>query len=186
MAALDEKERDNLTKVGGYVRNVARRSMRIRKAKSPPGSPPSAHAEGKGPLLRDMLFFAFDTQKGVIVVGPAHLGRSIVARLHERGGTQQPVRRKPRKIGQSGPVRIVKEGVWEMGKSVKVAHGDPQGRLIVYAKLTSAKQVQRSESIEEQLYSPLDRKFPPRPFMAPALANPQAQQFIAKLFSKPL
>lgn len=187
MAALDEAERDRLAKAGDYVKETARRSMRYRKKPSLPGTPPSARGGQAGSLLRKHLYFAFEPSGNTVVVGSAQLRRSIVPRLHEHGGTRQPVRRKPRQVGGTGPVRVLANtGGIQPSKSVKFVKGDPAKRLVVYARLRTPKQAEHATRIEEALYSPLDQKYPPRPFVDPALNNPRSQRFIQRLFSKPL
>lgn len=73
-----------LSRFGGYVRSVARRSMRRRKnGVSAAGQPPFA----KSGELRDLLFFAYDPKTGTVVVGPLGFRGSDVPSLHEFGGT---------------------------------------------------------------------------------------------------
>lgn len=93
-------------------------------------------------------------------------------------------RRKPRQVGDSGPIRIVGTDRFTFGRSTKFVRGDPKQRQVVYAKLTTAKQAAKATQIEQELYSHLDQKYPPRPFMVPALAASRAR--INELFGKPL
>jgi hypothetical protein len=94
MAQVEEGERVATARGGGYVRTVARRSMKYRKAgvASPPGTPPHAHRKTKknprGPLLRDRLYFAFDPDFEVGVVGPEALkgSNTRAPELQEFGG----------------------------------------------------------------------------------------------------
>ena len=69
MSALDRAGRAVLSKFGAYVRTAARHSIRKRKAVSKPGQPPSSHAG----QLRDFLWFAYDTERRSVVIGPARL-----------------------------------------------------------------------------------------------------------------
>jgi hypothetical protein len=72
-----------LARFAGYVRSVARRSMRRRKkGVSAPGTPPFA----KSGELRDLLFFGYDAKSGTFVVGPLGFKGSAVPALHEHGG----------------------------------------------------------------------------------------------------
>lgn len=82
---LDKKMLRTLSLFGAKTRTHAQRSMRKRKAYSPAGVPPSAHGN---PLLRKLLFFAFDG-KDSVVVGPVLLGKNAqgIPKLHEHGGT---------------------------------------------------------------------------------------------------
>jgi hypothetical protein len=81
---LDKKMYKTLNQFGGLTRKTAQRSMRPRKAASPAGSPPSSHGN---PLLRKLLFYAFDG-KSSVVVGPVLLGKQPIGvpKTHEHGG----------------------------------------------------------------------------------------------------
>lgn len=73
-----------LSKIGAFVRQRARTSMRKRKGASKPNTPPSVQIG----TLRNMLFFAYDPTAQTVVIGPVGLGRNIVPGLHEFGGSQ--------------------------------------------------------------------------------------------------
>jgi hypothetical protein len=97
---LDRTAARILMRTGGYARTVARRSMRRRKAASGPGEPPSAHAG----QLRDLLFFAWDSGRRSVVVGPVPFGgaksaglRPRVPELMESGGTVATTDRRGRR-----------------------------------------------------------------------------------------
>lgn len=85
---MDERTRRYLTRLGGFVRKTARRSMRRRKTgdPSPPGEPPRARTG----LIRSLIFFSFDPSRRSVVVGPTRLnsraGDGSVPELHEYGG----------------------------------------------------------------------------------------------------
>lgn len=64
--ALGESLVKPLSKAGAFVMTSARRSIRKRKANSKPGNPPSSHVG----LLRDRIFFGYDSSKKTVVVGP--------------------------------------------------------------------------------------------------------------------
>jgi hypothetical protein len=150
--------------------------MRYRKTKSSPGQPPSARQGESGSLLRKFLFFSWDEQTKGVVIGPVKLGReSDVPRLHEFGGTLRGLRRKVKSVGDTGPIRIVDEGSFEFGPSTRFAKGDPRQRQIVYVKLDTAAQAAKSTAIENELYGHLDRRYPPRPYMRPALEQSQGK-----------
>ncbi len=63
-------ERRLLSKIGAYVRQRAKSSIRKRKATSQPGQPPSSH-EG---TLRKYILFGYDPGKKSVVVGPILFG----------------------------------------------------------------------------------------------------------------
>ncbi|MEM8739465.1 MAG: hypothetical protein AAGG38_13460 [Planctomycetota bacterium] len=75
-----------LVRYGGFVRTVARRSIRKRKAVSRPGTPPT---DRTGKLKRG-IFFSFDAKRRSVVIGPTrsagteHRGR--LPRTLEEGG----------------------------------------------------------------------------------------------------
>jgi hypothetical protein len=76
-AGVDKAQARNLNKSGGFIRTVARRSMRRRKKASQPGQPPSARTQSPshplGPLLKERLFYQFDPSTKTVVVGPQKL-----------------------------------------------------------------------------------------------------------------
>ncbi|MDB5294903.1 MAG: hypothetical protein JWO31_886 [Phycisphaerales bacterium] len=74
-----------LSKVGAFVRQRARSSMRRRKAVAAAGGPPSAHAGN----LKDLLFFALDPEAKSVVVGPVPFVKGEAPHLLEFGGTVQ-------------------------------------------------------------------------------------------------
>jgi hypothetical protein len=80
--AVEERTRKALSRMGAFVRQRARQSMRRRKGRSPVGKPPSAH-EGQ---LKDLLFFAWDRAAQTVVVGPMKFRRGDAPSLNEYGG----------------------------------------------------------------------------------------------------
>lgn len=97
---LAPAKRQALNRGGGMLRQTMRRSMRLRKKASAPGSPPSAHRQDeqhpRGPLLKDRLYYAFDAAQESVVTGPEQLGRSDAPDDLEHGGegrTRIPKRR---------------------------------------------------------------------------------------------
>jgi len=72
--AIDKASIRNLMRMGGNLRTIARRSMRVRKGPSEPGNPPNAHTR----LLRDNIFFAYQFDTSSVVVGPALLKEKMI------------------------------------------------------------------------------------------------------------
>lgn len=66
MARVKDGTKSMLSKAGAFIRTVARRSIRPRKDSALPGQPPSSHTG----LLRDRIFFGYDTSTESLVVGP--------------------------------------------------------------------------------------------------------------------
>jgi len=86
MRCVDQKTLRVFKRFGAFVRLVAQRSMRRRKAPAPPGQPPSAR---KG-HLRKLIFFSFDERRKSVVVGPILLrSDSPVPALHEHSGVRR-------------------------------------------------------------------------------------------------
>lgn len=86
--AVDKATHRTLSKVGAFVRQRARTSLRYRKKPSVAGSPPSAHrtmlrlkkkrkdGSTKPQMvspLREFIFFAYEEQRKSVVIGPALL-----------------------------------------------------------------------------------------------------------------
>src|SRR5689334_17981890 len=88
MSAMDAKDRKALSRIGAFIRQRARSSMRRRKAVSQRGQPPSAH-EGS---LKEKLYFSFDPAKRSVVVGPVKYKKGI-ANVLEEGGESRIVRK---------------------------------------------------------------------------------------------
>lgn len=91
LKAVDKAERGRLAAGGALIRTIQQQSMRYGNRPSAPGQPPTAHRGGNrfgsGPFLRKFVAFAFDTSTRSVVTGPAKLGRGLVPRLMEEGGT---------------------------------------------------------------------------------------------------
>ncbi len=71
--ATDAATRKVLSKFGAFVRTRARSSIRKRKAVSVPGSPPTNRVG----LLRQFLFFSYDSDRKSVVIGPAKLNGRV-------------------------------------------------------------------------------------------------------------
>lgn len=85
---------------GAFVRKVAQRSIRRRKRPSQPGSPPSSHS-GE---LRRFLYFAVDTRRRSVVIGPAATNQTFF------DDDMRPVRGTvPEVLEYGGAITIVEE-----------------------------------------------------------------------------
>lgn len=80
--AMSEAARRGMMRTGGYIRTVAKNSMKKKKGPSAPGTPPHVH---KG-QLKNLLFFAYDALSTSLVVGPVGFKGSDVPRVLEFGG----------------------------------------------------------------------------------------------------
>ena len=97
LRAVDRATRQALTKVGAFVRRTARSSIRKRKRTSEPGKPPTSRTG----LLKKFLFFAYDSQRQSVAIGPAELTGAKskgVPEILEHGGSTTIVRRRKGKL----------------------------------------------------------------------------------------
>lgn len=86
----DKANEKNLKKAGAFIRTSAIRSMRRRKKKSAPGTPPNVHSKHPYANLRNVLFNL--EGKGSLVVGPALFKQPknqdrLATNIHEFGGS---------------------------------------------------------------------------------------------------
>jgi hypothetical protein len=154
LAALDRAKRKQLSKAGAFIRRRARSSMRRRKGVSAAGSPPSAHSPD--PSLKT-IFFAYDSRRDTVVVGPVKLNQKIsavkpdltVPSLMERGGTA-----------------TIREFRWVADGSRMIAADQQQ---TAWRRVDLRRSQRPRPGFRYQLR---DRKatYPARPFMGPALA----------------
>ena len=73
--AADTATRKVLSKAGAFIRTAAKSSIRKRKAISAPGQPPSSHTG----LLKRFIFFGYDADRKIVVVGPMRLNQKVGA-----------------------------------------------------------------------------------------------------------
>jgi hypothetical protein len=164
---------ESLSKAGAYIRGIAARSIGKSDEASEPGKPPHTR-EGQ---LKKSILFKVSTDGANVVIGPTRTGVGLIGNSHEFGGTEGP--KKPPaareanwklRIGGHGPIRII--GGYEVAG---------------YAKLTTDRQVERAtrlapivQRLSGAAYTQslvaywksgaaVNRKYPPRPFMGPAL-----------------
>lgn len=92
---IETAERKNLSKIGAFIRQRARSSMRRRKQASSPGTPPSAHSRDRVATLKNILF-GYQRNTHSVVIGPVKLnqanyvpdgGQTTLPQLHEFGGS---------------------------------------------------------------------------------------------------
>jgi len=159
VAAGRRASRTVFARQGAYIRGIARRSIRRRKdfgKKSAAGSPPYTHT---GALKKSIVF---SVNPASVIIGPTASEIGGIGHSHEFGGVEpaKPSRKRKNnwkfKVGGHGPIAI------ENGR-------------IIFAKLRSKSMVARSRRIALEIpagmtmYKPR-RRYPKRPFMAPALA----------------
>lgn len=85
MDAVSRAQRAVFSRIGAFIRQTARSSIRRRKGTSKPGRPPNSHTG----LLRDHIFFAYEPERKGVVIGPIRLNTSdgTAPRLLESGGS---------------------------------------------------------------------------------------------------
>lgn len=109
-AMTDRHTRRALGHAGGYLRRVARNSMKVRRGASPPGKPPHAHTR----LLKDFIFYAYDPAAESVVVGPVRTNQVFFS------ADRRPIRGTvPGVLEHGGQVRVleveVRPGYWRRG-----------------------------------------------------------------------
>jgi hypothetical protein len=176
-----------VTSLGRQEQQVAagdRKRVTGAPAPSAPGTPP--HAVQPHPWIRDFLWYAYDPASHTVVVGPVRLpnvGDKNIPALQEFGGRtmNRNKRRAVRRIGSGGEVRVqgLENPVYgklrhiRPGATTKPAvNAQGQTVMVTYARLRSAEQVRRATELNAALYGAMYHAatYPPRPFMAPALA----------------
>ena len=182
-ALVDGRTSRGLIATGRYIVNAAKWSM-LRRADpnehSPPGVPPYAHKNG---ALRRHIYYAYSPADKNVVAGPVPLGAvGDTPRIHEHGFTGARLirnkRRRVRKLGKPGEIRLTTKTTTRFADS-------PHGRgeiqvqdtstVAVYARLRTPAQVARANRLNEELYGAMyaikSVTYPPRAYMAPALAS---------------
>lgn len=99
--ALDRATRRALARIGAFIRQRAKTSIRSRKGSAPPGQPPHAHTG----LLRRFILFGYDPATRSVVIGPAKLNRSTAAPSVLEFGGQTTVESYRSRRGQVRRVR---------------------------------------------------------------------------------
>ncbi len=91
LSAMDKATRLGMIRTGAYTRTVAKNSMRKRLYASAPGDPPHVHVG----TLKNLTYFAYDTQTRSVIVGPVGLGDSKVPAVLEFGDLKQRIAARP-------------------------------------------------------------------------------------------
>jgi hypothetical protein len=94
IAAIGRQAARVLARTGGFAKKVMSRGMRRRQSISAVGTYPSAHGGKGASLLRDLIFFGYDSDKKTVAIGPVLLtpdstiltGTKKVPRLVNEGG----------------------------------------------------------------------------------------------------
>jgi len=81
IAAIGKAAAAGMARTAGYVRKVARNSMKKKRGAAPKGQPPHVH-EGS---LKKLLFFAQDLRQASTVIGPVAFSGSKVPGILEFG-----------------------------------------------------------------------------------------------------
>lgn len=113
--AVDEATRKVLSKFGAFVRTSMKSSIRKAKGPSQPGKPPHSHYG----LLKDLIYFGFDTKTRSVVIGPETAGKKNDA-----------FKKKPPHILEHGGPTIMEN--WALSGAERKKY--PKGKKIVIKK----------------------------------------------------
>jgi len=179
--ALDREEQRRLGQLGGYVRKVARNSLKYGETSAPSGQPPVIH-RGKFHFqktdrktgvvsrpsvspLRELLFFAQDPTTKSVVVGPM-LFRGTGKHVKTSG----PV---PATLEKGGTVRVERD-VFVGGRKATPRQRDAFLRLLKEGRITR----ERTPTVKVT-----SKQYAPHPFMGPALQRslPKFSAYFANL-----
>jgi phage gpG-like protein len=168
--------RDELKRMGAYIRGIARRSIgkgkvdsKGNRVYSEPGRPPKTWT---GALKNSI---AFGVEEDSVVIGPGYGRFGRLGSTHEFGGTESVKRKTTDYLGR--PITVPGTN-WRIGPQ---GHGPIDGERgsFRYGKLWTMAQVRRSQRIVQEFLEwergwgikPMStqRRYPARPFMAPVL-----------------
>lgn len=160
LRTMDKATAKALKEAGGFIRKVARNSIRTRKKASTPGTPPSNHAAKKVAASLKNILYGLENRNQTVVVGP------IGFKLQRTRGT----------VSQSRPVPNVHEfgGFVHRVKRVPVRSASRRGASVLSPAQKQAfqRKVKDGSIVRpETQYSFVEenRTYPKRPFMKPAL-----------------
>ena len=160
IAATKRAGHKALIRQGAYVRGIAKRKIRRRKSTkiySAPGTPPYTHTGA----LKKSIVFAAGTES--VLIGPSYSEIGRIGHTHEFGGTELAKKSRLKKnnwkleVGGHGPIAM-------------------RGGKVVIGRLYSSTQVARAKRIAQDVPAGMTigkprRKYPPRPYMGPSLAD---------------
>lgn len=104
MKKMTYAENTVLSKFGAFVRRTAKGLIRKRKRSSNPGEPPSSHVG----TLKEFIYFAYDTARRSVVIGPMKTNQVF--------------------FNSSGPVKGTVPEVLESGGTIRVFEVFKYGR----------------------------------------------------------
>jgi len=156
-----------VVRAGAYVRKVARSSIKRSPEPSRPGEPPHTR---KGVLKRSILYAAEEDRKSVYV-GPSFMDMGVIGGLHEQGGRNiSPKKPRVYKIGNIGPISE-ESGAQTVGD-------------LPHVRLKTSDMVRKANELSEKYTkSNANAKYPPRPFIGPALEK--SRDKIMEFFNDP-
>lgn len=150
-----------LAAVGAFYRTTIRRSMRdASKGRSyrpsPPGSPPRAIRPKR--LLKELILYNVNSDRGMVEIGPKRLGSGFTAKLLEMGGTRRSPRLRPGMLGVLGRDKSGKEKLIRLKteRQAELARRNMKGAVSVGRRpyLTSAVEKSRAK-----VYDIFNKKF---------------------------
>ncbi len=173
---VDSKTRRALSRAGGYVRTIAKRSIKKRNSFSRPGEPPHSH---RG-LLKNFIFYQYDPHHKTVIIGPERVSQvksQGAPKSLEYGGTIAGEPHPMPKLGDSGIIKIIKrENKWtDTRKNRSGAYGNLICRFgktytVKYALLRTDAMVRLARLNEEEIFGDgRSAAMEARPYMRPAL-----------------
>jgi hypothetical protein len=170
---MDAKTASALARGGGLIRRIAQNSMRSRKRASPAGSPPSRHVPRGQGISR--IYYVFDPVTKSVVIGPVLYTSQLnddgttVPQVNEFGGHVKVSLKRTRvakdhtfRVGERGPIR-------------ELSQTSSRSKRFLRPVLKTQRQVDRAQRLHNEYVAMRRRlaaqgaKYPPRPFMGPAL-----------------
>lgn len=194
---MDKTARAGLSRMGGYMRRVARSSIKKKglarkppkgskaydrwldeqrnRPRSKPGDPVFQHSDHSLLNPRNILY-GWDGRDSIIIGMMGYSSRfakaGAVPHQVEFGSSNlvENPRRRDRVLGGVGEVRVGGNVSRATKRAAKTRLGDV---MVTYAKLRTTKQVAAANAINERLYGPdeVPVKTAARPVMGPALAK---------------
>lgn len=189
--AIKEFRKEFAGFAGGLVRREARQSIRkavvdrkrtresggYRYYKEQPPDQPPRWRRNKDFGIRQIVY-AWDEQRGSVVVGPMkYLGSASAVPAALEGTKRVSVRRTRRRllrIGSGAAIRVGGSVKRRSRRTTKVIGTDtPKGfETVTFIKIRTINQLLRADEIQNRLFKPVVSYFiQPRPYMRPALGR---------------
>lgn len=169
--AVDKATRRNMGQFGGYVRKVARNSMKRKEGAAAPGNPPHAH---RG-TLKGLLFYSYDPQSQAVIIGPEYFpSKGNAARVMttvpealENGASAIGGQKPGLTVGDHGPI-VVGENRGDLRKTNRGKQRIVRIRLLSNAQVDRATRLAKEWGISGVGSMKPGAAIAKHPFMLPA------------------